>query len=757
MMTPHARARGQAASALRSSAPASVLPHRRVRVAALALAAGLSLSLAACAQLAGSLTPASPLGAQDTAAAHAPLLVRDGAFSPAEAVESVASPDGRTVVEVFASGGAPRYRVIRDGDEIIASSALGLRFAVAANLDADLALDRIARAARDDTWEQPWGERRRVRDVHAEMAAVFTHADSGADAFTLRVRVFDDGLGFRYEAPAPAGQARALVDEITEFRLDPDAASWWTPANGWNRYEELTRSTPVSKVTVAHTPFTARLNTGVHVAIHEAALIDYAGMSLNQRRAGVLRADLSPRSDGVKVRSSGALITPWRTIQIADAAVGLINSDLILNLNAPNALGDVSWVEPGRYVGIWWCMHIDACTWGSGDRHGATTERTKAYIDFAAEHGFAGVLVEGWNEGWDGDWFSNGDVFSFTEPYSDFDLEGLAAYARARGVRLIGHHETSGSLANYEAQMEDAYDLYQRLGVAQIKTGYVADGGGLTRRDAAGERRFEWHDNQHAVNHHALVLKRAAAHQLAINAHEPVKDTGLRRTYPNALSREGARGQEYNAWSQPPNPPEHVPLLAFTRMLGGPMDFTPGIVDIDISRGNDAPVRVQTTLAKQLALYVVLYSPVQMAADLPDNYRARPDALSFITDVPVDWESSRALMGEVGDYVVTARQERIRGAQPDASGGRWFLGAVTDEEARTLDVALDFLSPGVTYAAQIWRDADDADWRTNPEALARDTATVTAGDVLTVTMAPGGGYAAAFTPVTQSPETVTQP
>ena len=490
-----------------------------------------------------------------------------------------------------------------------------------------------------------------------------------------------------------------------------------------------------------HTPFTLKNKNGVHISIHEAALVDYAGMVLNQRRDGTFQADLTPWSDGVAVKKHGAFYTPWRTIQIGDEAVDLINSDIILNLNEPNKLGDVSWVKPGKYVGIWWGMHINENTWGSGKIHGATTENTKYYMDFAAKYGFDGVLVEGWNIGWDGDWFYNGDVFSFTQPYDDFDIEELARYGKEKGVQLIGHHETSGNVTNYRNQMEDAFALYEKSNVSQVKTGYVADGGNIKRVDENGIVRKEWHDGQFMVNEYLHNVKLAAKHKISINTHEPIKDTGLRRTYPNWIAREGARGQEFNAWGTPPNPPEHIPMLAFTRMLAGPMDFTPGIFDMSFNGLGADTNRPQTTLAKQLALYVVMYSPIQMAADLPRNYLAKPDAFQFIQDVPTDWQQSIALQGEVGDYVVFARKERKR---DQYSGNDWYLGAVTDEKARTLEVKLDFLDKGKKFEAQIYRDGDKAEWVNNPYDLKVEKRIVTADDKLTLKLATSGGTAIRF-------------
>lgn len=646
------------------------------------------------------------------------------------------SPSGALTFNLIGEDGTLSWSADWQGSEIIQPSALGLVFKTGRDLNRDLVLQSVSHSSQDQTWEQPWGERQFVRDHHNEMLAEISHTD-GSSAFALRIRVFDDGLGFRYEVPDTGD--RQIVDEQTEFRMDPAAETWWIPAAGWNRYEELYEETPLSKVHRAHTPITLDLpGDAPLVSIHEAALVDYAGMWLNQGRPGALEADLAPWSDGTKVKVSGAFVTPWRTVQVSDTAAGLANSDLILNLNEPNALGDVSWAEPSKYIGIWWCMHINECTWESGDQHGATTERTKAYIDFASEHGFDGVLVEGWNHGWDGDWFSNGEIFSFTEAYPDFDLEALAAYAAARDVYLIGHHETSGAITNYEEQMADAYALYERLGIPAIKTGYVADGGEITRRDADGKVYKEWHDGQYAVNHHLRALKLAAQHKIAINAHEPVKDTGLRRTYPNAFSREGARGQEYNAWGVPPNDPAHTTILAFTRMLSGPMDFTPGIFDLSFGKPTTEDPRVQTTLAKQLALYVLMHSPIQMAADLPRNYEARPEAFEFIKQVPVDWSQSIMLDGHPGEFAVMARKDRNSQA--------WFLGAVTNEAARTIEISLDFLD-GLPYEAQIYKDGADADWRTNPYPLALEFKLAEQRDTLTLELAPGGGTAIAFIPV----------
>ena len=663
--------------------------------------------------------------------------------SPTDPTSSIVSPDGRIGFSLEVDGsGIPRYAVTFDDDTIVHPSRLGLRFAAQASLDRELVLVARTDKANDNTWQQPWGERRVVRDHYNEALYELRSQSGPARELRLRVRVHDDGIGFRYEVPGRDAYGSVdIVDEVTEFHLPLDAQAWWIPGRGWNRYEHVYRSTLIDAVALAHTPMTVRLASGTHLSFHEAALVDYAGYTLDQRRPGILKTNLAPRSDGVRVRTKTPFVTPWRTIQVSPDAVGLLNSNLILNLNEANVLGDVSWVEPGKYIGIWWAMHLNEKTWGSGDRHGATTGNTKRHIDFAAEHGFDGVLVEGWNTGWDGDWFNNGAIFSFTESYPDFDIKAVTDYGRDKGVRLVGHHETSGHISNYEAQMEDAFDLYESLGVRQVKTGYVADGGGIQRVDEDGVMHYEWHDSQVAVNHFEQVLKEAAARKISINTHEPVKDTGLRRTYPNWISREGARGQEYNAAWAKPNPLEHNVMLVYTRLLSGPMDFTPGIFDL-LHQGPESEFRVQSTLMQQLALYVVFYSPIQMAADLPENYSKYSNAFQFILDVPTDWEESIALAGEVADYVVFARKER--------DGEDWYLGAITDEEARATEVPLGFLDEGREYAATIYRDGDEAHWKNAPYDYVIEHRVLSRKDTLELKLVAGGGTAIRFSPVAKA-------
>ncbi len=652
-------------------------------------------------------------------------------------MEVVFSPDNAIELVVADVDGTPKYVIEYNGKTVITPSRLGLMFKEQQGFRQALKIDKVVRNSVNQTWEQPWGERKFVNDKHNEILVSFITENGKTFPVSVRFRVFNDGVGFRYEGHFGESEQISITKEITEFSFEKhqETEAWWIPSRGWNRYEYLYNKTTLESIDRAHTPLTMRLPSGIHVSIHEAALVDFAAMTLDRRRDGILRANLTPRSDGLKVKTHGQFVSPWRTIQMSDKATGLLNSSLILNLNEPNKLGDVSWVKPGKYIGIWWGMHLNVNTWGSGEKHGATTERTMEYMDFAAKYGFDGVLVEGWNTGWDGSWFHNGDVFSFTESYPDFDISKVSQYGEKLGVRLIGHHETSGSVTNYEDQMQDAYDLYQKHGVTQIKTGYVADGGDIKRIDEQGIVRHEWHDSQFMVKHYLHSVKEAAKFQISINTHEPIKDTGLRRTYPNWLSREGARGQEFNAWGSPPNSPVHTIDLTYTRMLSGPMDFTPGIFNLAFD-GLDAENRVQTTLAKQLALYVVLYSPIQMAADLIEHYEQNLAAFQFIRDVPADWQDSIAIAGEVGEFAVFARQQREH--------QDWFLGAITNDDRRTIDIALSFLKEGKSYEAQIYQDGENADWKTKPYDLDILKRIVKKNDTMKLKLATSGGVAIRF-------------
>jgi alpha-glucosidase len=661
----------------------------------------------------------------------------------AQPLAQVASPNGATVVEIEINGeGRASYRVSHEGKPVIAPSRLGFLLVDAPKIERNLKLTSQSQRSFDETWEQPWGEERRIRNHYNELRFTLSEQNAPHRSIDVVFRVYDDGLGFRYEFPQQAQLTDVrILNELTEFNFAQAGEALWTPAMRSNREEYLYYRTPIEEIGVAQTPLTLKLASGLHLSVHEAALVDYSGMNLMRIEGRGLNALLTPGVGDAAVVRRAPFATPWRTIQMSSDAGGLVESHLILNLNEPNALGDVSWFEPGKYVGIWWQMHLGVASWASGAKHGATTQTALRYIDFAARNGFSGVLIEGWNIGWDGDWFGNGEDFSFTQPYPDFDLEQVTSYARKRGVRIIGHHETSANAAHYESQMEAGFALYQRLGVRVVKTGYVSDAAGARVNAQDGQVRFAWHEGQEMARHHLRVIEAAARHQIAINPHEPIKDTGLRRTYPNWVSREGARGMEYNAWGNPSNPPEHEANLVFTRLLAGPMDFTPGIFGMQ----TQSPEGVATTWAKQLALYVVIYSPIQMAADLLANYEANPGPFQFIRDVPVDWEETRVLNGELGDFVTIVRRDR--------KSRDWYLGAITDEQARQLSAPLTFLEPGVAYRAQIYRDGPAADYRGSQRSdIVIEERKVTRDDTLSLILAPGGGQAIRFTPLPARPK-----
>ncbi len=653
-----------------------------------------------------------------------------------DVLATVTSPDRQLTVTLQATGdGRLAYRVDRAGKPVVNASRLGLLLANAHQLDGGFKLVSQQTTDRDDTWEQPWGESRFVRDQHRELLVQLAQPGQGDRRMALRFRVFNDGIGLRYELPEqPQLPAARISDELTEFDIAEPATAWWIPAGEALVLEYVTQRTPLAEVGLANTPLTMRTRSGLHLALHEAALVDYASMWVRKVSGQKLRAQLAPSAIGAAVEKRGAFTTPWRTLRITPSAAALYESHLELNLNEPNQLGDVSWFKPGKFVGVWWEMHLERSTWHSGAKHGATTANAKRHIDFAAQHGFSGVLVEGWNVGWDGNWVGSQSAFDYLKPMPDFDLDNVAAYATAQGVKLVGHHETGGNVARYEQQMAAAYALYAQLGVEVIKSGYVTDTGTAQFASAGGGTHFGFTESQEGVRHMLKAVQDAAKHRLAIDTHEPVKDTGLRRTYPNWVSREGARGQEFNAWGDPINPVGHEVDLVFTRMLSGPMDYTPGIVSLDGARGR----QLNSTQAKQLALYVALYSPVAMVPDLIEHYERWPKAFPFIKDVPTDWETTKVIHGEVGELATLARKDR--------RSDDWYVGAITNGSARRLTLPLTFLDPTRRYRAEISRDGDRADYRDAKRRfdLVVEQRTVRSTDTLPLKLAAGGGQAIRF-------------
>ncbi len=652
-------------------------------------------------------------------------------------IHTVSSPSTVNHVRFELDDGIPYYSVERFGNKVVKKSRLGFGLQNMPDLKEGFRIKNIAHYQYDDTWMQVWGEKKRIRNHFNELRVDLIETGSLEREMSIVFRVYDDGIGFRYEIPEQPNMGTfSIMDELTEFALTGDHETWWIGAYQWNRFEYLYENTPLSQINTVHTHVTMRTEDGLYLSFHEAALINYSTMALERTHDYTLKASLFPWADGVRVRTAAPMVTPWRTIQIADDPGGLITSYLILNLNEPNKFDDTSWIEPAKYIGIWWEMHIGKSTWGSGPDHGATTENAKRYIDFAAAHGFDHVLVEGWNIGWDGDWYADGVVFDFTTPYPDFDLEGVAQYALDHGVRLMGHHETSANIINYEEQMEEAFALYKQLGVRAVKTGYVGHGTEIAWYDEDGNANHEWHHGQYMVEHHQRVVELAAQHKISLNVHEGVKDTGLRRTWPNLMTREVARGQEYNAWGgEGGNPPDHVVIIPFTRNLSGPFDYTPGIVELffDEYRQDN---RINSTLAKELALYVVIYSPLQMAADLPENYVARPDVLRFIKDVPVDWYDTKVLHASIGNYVTIVRKDR--------NSDDWYLGSITDGNGRLLEASLSFLDPGIKYVAEIYRDGKNADWIDNPYDIVIEEIIVDSSMSLPLRLATSGGQAIRF-------------
>lgn len=663
---------------------------------------------------------------------------------------SVSSPDGSIVISFSTdSSGSPLWQASVDGKPFIGPSSLGfdlVAFPGGSSVPSVYALNdgmevsSVKKGGDDYVWEQPWGENKSIRCHYNEMAVALS-SDCGA-FMTVRFRVFDDGIGFRYEVACPGADSLRVTEERTGFAFAKDGDSWSIPAD-FNTYELDYRKMPLAGLKDANTPMTFRTSEGIYGSIHEAALKDYPEMTLKadeasgSQAAAAFTTSLAPWPDGVKARFAGdSFVTPWRTVQIGRKAVDLINSSLILNLNDPCELEDTEWIKPMKYVGIWWGMHTGVQTWKMDERHGATTANAKKYIDFAVDNNIEGVVFEGWNEGWES--WGGMQSFDFTRPYADFDIDEVMAYAKERGVSVVGHHETGANIPNYERQLENAYRWSAEKGMHYVKTGY-----------AGGVPGGHFRHGQYAVRHYRKVVETAARYEISLDVHEPIKETGIRRTYPNMMTLEGAKGMEWNAWSAG-NPPVHYVTLPFTRLLSGPMDYTPGVFDVLLESTKDHPdrrkwndldkgdSRVNTTLAAQIACWVVLYSPLQMASDMIENYEGHP-AFQFFRDFDADCDWSEALDGEPGEFVVVARR----------AGEKYFLGAVTGDNARTVEVPLDFLAEGKSYKAVIYADGPDADWKTNPCSYVISERIVTSSDTLSVAMASGGGQAVTFIPEDQ--------
>jgi alpha-glucosidase len=575
----------------------------------------------------------------------------------------------------------------------------------------------------DDTWEQVWGERHTIRNHYNQLSVTLQEKSEAKRQLEIQFRAYDDGFAFRYLYPKQSKDSIIIMDELTSFNLANDGDAWWIPAYKTNRYEHLFTKSAVSALDTVHTPLTIKSNNGLYLSLHEADLKDFASYTVAHKNGTHFEVDLMPWSNGDKVRTDGTFQTPWRTIQIGEKPGDLIESYLILNLNEPNKLEDTSWIETYKYLGVWWGMHISKYTFWEGPKHGASTKISKAYIDACKTLGVHHLLIEGWNKGWTPAWYENKmHVFSFTESTSDFDLKEVTDYAKENDVKIIGYHETGSNIINYRKQIDAGMTLYQDMGINDVKIGQVGDMLNMK----------EWHGSQFGVQYYREVLKKAAQYKLTVNFHEPIKDTGERRTYPNMMAREGARGQEYNAWSDG-NPPNHTVILPFTRMLAGPMDFTPGVIDVLETKGFNNR-RVHTTAAKQLALYVVFYSPIQMLADLPENYMGKPE-FQFLADVPTDWEDTKVLNAEIGEYITTVRK--------DLKSDDWYLGSITNENARDLEIDLSFLGEG-TFEAQIYADAEGTDLENNPTKVSITKKDITATDKMTLKLPSGGGTAIRF-------------
>lgn len=687
------------------------------------------------------------------------------------ATEVLTSPDGRLQLSFdLTADGTPTYKMDYNNKPVIATSRLGLELKNQKSLLDGFKMERVSRSSFDETWQPVWGEQSSIRNHYNEMAVCLSQPDDNGHLreMIVRFRLYDDGVGFRYEWPAQDNFTYFTIkEERTEFAMTGDHTAYWIPGDydtqeydyTISRLSEVREKMPAVKFsynvsstvfsdTGVQTSLQLKTDDGIYLNIHEAACVDYSTMHLNlDEKRMVLTSWLTPDARGNKGYLMAPCHSPWRTVMVTSTATAALDSKLILNLNEPCKLEDTSWIHPTKYMGVWWEMIVGKSSWAYSNAsavnldsidyktmkpngiHGANNDNVKRYIDFAAENGFDQLLVEGWNIGWE-DWFGleKDYVFDFVTPNPDFDIAMLNDYAHSKGIKLMMHHETSGSLRNYERHLDAAYSLMNKYGYDAVKSGYV---GNMVPRG-------EYHYGQWANNHYLYCVKEAAKHKIMVNAHEATRPTGLCRTYPNLVGNESARGTEYQQSAG--IMPHHVTILPFTRLQGGPMDYTPGIFCMDVSKLNpENHGHVNATLCNQLALYVTLYSPLQMAADVPENYMRYADAFRFIKDVAVDWDESRYLAAEPGEYIIAARREK--------GGQRWFVGGVTNEDARTMTVDFSFLTKGQKYMATIYADAKDADYEINPEKYVISRRVVTAKDKEKIFMARGGGFAISLMPV----------
>ena len=673
------------------------------------------------------------------------------------------SPDNKIELGFEIIDGEAFYSINKDDKSVIKKSKLGILLENKLNIGKNLEIIKVSTSSKNSSWSPDFGEFDEIIDNYKNLDVSLSNGEIN---FNIVFRVYNDGVAFKYHVPNQSGITNYnVIDEYSEFNLNSDDTAWWIPGFSYRRYEFLYAESAIDKISkkffseniedisydtlgidAAHTPLTIKKTNGLHVSIHEAKLINYSSMTLAPRGDGKLEVELYPWSDGItKVKLEKEIISPWRYIQIADNSSELLMSNLILNLNDdPNENKDFSWVKPGKYMGVWWEMiGTNESTWWESKYHGAKTEKVKNYLDFASKHNFDGLLVEGWNKGWYPEWCCRGDgiPFSFTETFDDFDIDFLSNYGLERNISLIGHHETGGQIQSYENQMEDAFKMYNKYGIKNIKTGYVNDvSKNIKIYDENGEISKEWHHGQYMVNHFQKVIDVAAKYKLMIKTHEPIKDTGLRRTFPNFISREGAKGQEFNGFSS--NGVNHATDLPFTRLLSGPMDYTPGVFQLNNFRYTepgsgiiDKDAIIPSTIAKELALYVVYYSPMQMAADLPRHYKKHPEAFEFIKAVPVDWSDKVVLNSEISQYVTIARK--------DKNSENWFVGGITDENDRTFKLDLSFLDVDHTYKFKIFKDKTNTHWKENPMEYEIDQfdLKIKNDSSTEIYIAPGGGFA----------------